>query len=824
WAVVSGVGLVLMVLHRQFGLVSFLTMPLLALAAVTAITWVAFKHQRAKANWHELARQIEKRYPELDSRLLTALQQSPGEDGKFSFLQTRLFQEVLRHSSQADWAQAAPKPKLALAEVAHWGALGLFLFILFGLRTPTQTPLLSARFDWSINVTPGDTELERGSALVVMARFGRSLPATVDLVIGQPPAVTRTPLVKSLGDPMFGGSVSEVASNFVYRIEYNGQQTREYKVKVFEYPRLERADVEVTYPEYTAQAPKRIENTRRLSAVEGSHVDLELKFNKPVVSARLVPKEKGQKTLSLMVDSNSPAASLKQLSLESTRTYDLQLTDFEGRTNKVPAQFVFEVLANRPPEIRLARPRGDLRPSPLEEIPFEGTVWDDFGVQAYGLGYVIAGQEPRTIELGRAVGPKDKRPFEHLLRLEDLAVQPDQLISWFVWAEDLGADGKIRRTTGDLFFGEVRPFDEVFREGQGMEGGGQGDSGGESGGQNRTSRLTELQKQIISATWKIQRERETATGRQPALEGKTPATSGPQSRNSQSPGVGFRERDSFPVVKVPARVVRVAGQVAPNSAPTQADGPRRRTRNSERMESGSNRNSSGGAQDDMAVVHESQAQALEEARAALEQQRDPRAAALWRAAIKDMENAVARLQQATNSPNALKEALASEQAAYQALLKLQEHEYQVNRSRNRNQRGGSRDQQMQRQLDELDMGQTENRYETQREAQRPQSTERREQLQVMNRLQELARRQQDLNDRLKEMQTALQEARTEEERAEIQRRLKRLQEEEQQMLNDLDELRQRMERPENQSRMAEERRQLDQTREDVQRAAEAASQ
>jgi hypothetical protein len=61
------------------------------------------------------------------------------------------------------------------------------------------------------------------------------------------------------------------------------------------------------------------------------------------------------------------------------------------------------------------------------------------------------------------------------------------------------------------------------------------------------------------------------------------------------------------------------------------------------------------------------------------------------------------------------------------------------------------------------------------------------------------------------LQTALQEARTEQEREEIQRRLKRLQEEEQQMLADVDEVRQRMDRSENQSRMAEERRQLEQT-------------
>jgi hypothetical protein len=147
-------------------------------------------------------------------------------------------------------------------------------------------------------------------------------------------------------------------------------------------------------------------------------------------------------------------------------------------------------------------------------------------------------------------------------------------------------------------------------------------------------------------------------------------------------------------------------------------------------------------------------------------------------------------------------------------------------SRSRNQQGsqGGRQQQMQRQLEQLDLTDAKDRYQSERQARSPLSTERREQLQVMNRLQELAQRQQDVNDRLKELQTALQEARTEKEREEIRRQLKSLEQEEQQMLADADELRQRLDRPENQSRMTEQRQQLEQARNDLQRAADATQQ
>src|SRR6185369_11568966 len=112
----------------------------------------------------------------------------------------------------------------------------------------------------------------------------------------------------------------------------------------------------------------------------------------------------------------------------------------------VPSEFVFEALKNRAPELRLTSPRGDLRPSPLEEVLFAGTVWDDFGVQAFGMAYSVNGQSPRFIELGHTVPGTEKKAFEYLLRLEELGAKSDELVSWFAWADDLGPDGQVRRT------------------------------------------------------------------------------------------------------------------------------------------------------------------------------------------------------------------------------------------------------------------------------------------------------------------------------------------------------------------------------------------
>ena len=735
WAVAALAGLGVAWGQQVFGRVSVLSLPLVLALAGAAIVIVVATHFLKAPDLRWIARKIEARHPELNGILLTAVQQQAG--GKeLGYLQYRVLQEATARSQEQDWRDVVPAGRLALVQGVHLVALICFFFAAANLRVVSihgEAP------HWvgadGISVTPGDAKVERGDSLVVLARFGGALPPNVSLVVRESGAAARTiPLTKSLADPVFGGSVTEVANDFSYHLEYRGQRTRDFKVTVFEHPRLVRSDVDLKFPDYTRLPPKHIEDTRRVSAVEGTTIDFALQLNKPVKSAKLIARDGKKTEVPLTVSPDRAVATLPAFVPSKSQSYDLQLIDAEGRPNKAASSFVIDVQPNRPPELRLASPRGDVRPSALEELTFDGTVFDDFGTATYGLAYSVAGAEPKFIELGKEGAAKEKRSFAHLLKLEELGAKPDDLISWYAWADDIGPDGKVRRTSGDLYFAEVRPFDEIFRESQSME-----SEGGGGGGGQQARKLTELQKQIISATWKLQRD----------------------GMNSKYP-------------------------------------------------------------DDAKVVRESQEQALEMAEEAAEEARSPRAQAMWKSVTQEMQKAIEKLKDAAKSPGPLAEALPAEQAAYQALLKLQARETAVTR-RNRQQGGGGGGQQgNQRQIDQLDLKQSENRYETQRQAKAPQNRERREQLAVMNRLQELARRQQDLNERMKELQTALQEAQTEQQREEIKRRLKRLEEEQRQMLADADEVRQRMDRAENQSSMAEQRQQLDQTREDIQRAAEAA--
>jgi hypothetical protein len=223
---------------------------------------------------------------------------------------------------------------------------------------------------------------------------------------------------------------------------------------------------------------------------------------------------------------------------------------------------------------------------------------------------------------------------------------------------------------------------------------------------------------------------------------------------------------------------------------------------------------------DVGVVLDAQGQALQQAREALEQGGGTRDRSALEAAIKEMERSRAALEEAKNSPAKLPAAITAEQAAYQALLKATPREYRMSRSRSRSQGGNGAGQPNQQEMDQLELPKEDKRYETERQATATPTQQQREQSQTVDRLKQMARRQQDLNERLRDLQTALQEAHTDQEREEIQRQLKRLRDEERQMLSDVDQLRQQLEQSPDASKQAEARRQLEQTHTDVQRAAQ----
>jgi len=127
---------------------------------------------------------------------------------------------------------------------------------------------------------------------------------------------------------------------------------------------------------------------------------------------------------------------------------------------------------------------------------------------SYGVTYELAGGAAKTIELGHDVPAKEKRPVQLHGETRGDRREADDLVSWYVWADDIGPDGQVRRTKGDLFFARCGRSMKCFARARACSHRISTTAAG-GGGQNPARKLTELQKQIINATWRLQRDGQT---------------------------------------------------------------------------------------------------------------------------------------------------------------------------------------------------------------------------------------------------------------------------------------------------------------------------
>ncbi len=753
WLACGLVGLVLFGADRLLGWRSPPALGILCIAAMGATFWGIYRSRRLRPDYQAIARNIEQQHPDLKALLLAAIEQRPeGAEGQFGYLQRQVLLQAVSHATDHDWTETISARRLALANVGWFAALFFLLFALL-LAWPARKPSSPAGLalfngGYSITVTPGDTEVEKGSPVVILARFDDREPSDVSLLYG-PAGQTpeRMTLTKSLDDPVFGGIIQDVSSDLLYRIEYADRSTRDYTISIYERPELVRADAKIVYPAYTKLPEKTVEDTRQISVVEGSEVTLTFTLNKPVTTARLAPKSGIAPAFA--IDSQYPNVLTASITATESQQFELQMADAQGRSNKLPPRFVIDVQKNLPPVVTPVFPRNDVVVSPLEELALEAKVADDYGLIGYGLTYNLAGAESQDVKLSEGDASNQQPQIRYLLALEGLKAEPDQLLTYYFWAEDVGPDGKPRRTASDMYFAEVRPFEEIFRESQSFqdqqnqEQQNQGEQQNQSGDQ-----LARLQKQIISATWNIKQQAERSGG----IEGH---------------------------------------------------------------------------KEDLDVVRQSQSGVLEQARQALTRAEDPAATKSLQTAAEHMEKAVDHLTKGSESTSTaeLTPALSSEQSAYQELLKLRQREHEVARGRNAGRGNNSNSERMQRQLQQLELTQRENRYETQQLAQsRQQGSQQQQDLQMLNRLRDLARRQSEMSDKLREAEAALRQARNEQQRQDTLRELQRLRDEQLQSLRDADEIGRQMDSSQNRQRMADARQRLDDSRANIRDSAEALEQ
>jgi hypothetical protein len=144
--------------------------------------------------------------------------------------------------------------------------------------------------------------------------------------------------------------------------------------------------------------------------------------------------------------------------------------------------------------------------TPLEEVPVDARAEDDFGVAALDLVYTIGAGPEKVVPFERA-GEPTAVSGRRMVYLEDLAVKPGDFVAYYARARDVSRGKRSSEARSDMFFLEVTPFEEEFVAAESQGG------AGASGDSAALEELIQQQKDIVTATWNLDRRGREAAGR-----------------------------------------------------------------------------------------------------------------------------------------------------------------------------------------------------------------------------------------------------------------------------------------------------------------------
>jgi hypothetical protein len=481
-----------------------------ALAAVGVVTIVlavavairALAPVRQAPSDRQLARFIEERDPTLDDRLVSAVHVASARadhpDEAAPALAAAMVADAGRRAAAVEPGSIIASDLLRRGAVRAGAALFLLAAVTFTARHAARRSfdalslsLFPARVQ--LKVVPGDARVQAGSSVTIEARLvGNTAPVAARLQRADGEGWLSTDMLPD-ADGTFRMRFDALGESFRYRVIAGAIASDPYDIEVVRPPRVTRVDVEYRYPAALGLEARTEEDTGDIYAPAGTDVRLIVHTDRDAASGHMALS--GGKSIQLTAA--TPTRLEAPMRIDRDDSYRLRVVDRDGMSAPGETEYFIRMLDDRPPDVRVLRPARDRSVAALDEVDIQAEAQDDYGVAALELVYTVRGATETVVPFDV---PK-RTPVvtgDLTLFLEDLKVQPGDFISYYVRARDLPRGRRSSEARSDMFFLEVKPFEQEFTLARSQGGGG-------GGGSPQIDDLVNAQKEVIVATWKLDR-------------------------------------------------------------------------------------------------------------------------------------------------------------------------------------------------------------------------------------------------------------------------------------------------------------------------------
>ena len=451
----------------------------------------------------KIARLLETKHPELEDRLVTALDSSIRRGNIEIFWLRKIIEQASAHTQNISLEKAVTRKQTPVWTALSVAAAILLALVLFSKAKwqPNIRTMVNANFQPpkplpELYVTPGDSRVRRGGSLQIAATLKNYLPNKVVLYFSGQDSIWRSVQMQPQGNEHadMGHDFFDVRDDIKYYVRAGEEISEIYSVTVYEAPQIKRLDLTFNYPAYTKLQSRRVEDSGDVWAPTGTGVTITALSSVPVVKAEFIIGEQQPRVMKLTTDSTANT----RFTVDQDSFYKIRLTSGDGLDNSPLVEYFIRALKNQPPAITVLKPKRDIKATMLEEIPLAANISDDFGMQSASLVVQVNSDPEIEIPLQEKPGEQIRNElsyqtheFSTLLYLEDLDLQPGDFASYYFKAKESGS----RPVTSDMYYIEIANFENIYTVAT--------SSGGQSANGENAPQFAKLQKDIITAANKL---------------------------------------------------------------------------------------------------------------------------------------------------------------------------------------------------------------------------------------------------------------------------------------------------------------------------------
>ena len=454
---------------------------------------------------------IEEKIPELEDRINSAVEVDGLSPQRIkNILIDKLIDDATRKARMIRISTVIDRKKERILSYTAYGLLLLFLLFIYTFKDDILTVTSKIEFTFKpaveiqqdiIHIIPGNTQIEKGESQEIMAELKKASYDDVVLHFKIGEDIWRKEIMeKGFDKPLYMYQFLSIQEPINYYVELNEMRSPEFTISIYEFPKVAQIDLKYSYPSYTGLPDRIEENTGNIRGLKGSEVTLTIETTSTVVTGELIVNDSQRIPLRPLGDGIFRG----NLTLQDYGIYYVKLTDKEDKNNKFPEEYQIMPVDDELPIITITDPQRDVRVNAVEEVLLAASVTDDFGISRVQLKYSINGDEEKPVDLidNDSRGVTDVSGA-HIFYLEDFILEPGDIISYYVEAED--NFHKDNPAVTDMYFIEVIPFDAKYTQVNNQQDGGE-QQGGQQGSQTVIN-----QQMIIAATWKLYRLRNEKT-------------------------------------------------------------------------------------------------------------------------------------------------------------------------------------------------------------------------------------------------------------------------------------------------------------------------